>query len=60
MCARPNVMSGLGVERLFGFSEEMSLGAVEGVLNKGVFGKGEAADGARVGAVSTFGGCASF
>jgi hypothetical protein len=44
VCARPKVISGFGVERLFGFSEETSLGAVEGMLNTGVFGKMEAVD----------------
>lgn len=44
MCARPRAISGLGVERPFGLSEETSLGAVEGMLNMGVFGRTEAVD----------------
>jgi hypothetical protein len=39
VCARPRVISGFGVERPFGLSEETSLRAVEGTLNVGVFGK---------------------
>jgi hypothetical protein len=42
VCARPRVISGFGVERPFGFSEETSLEAVEGTLNMGVFGRNEA------------------
>ena len=42
VCARPRVISGFGVERPFGLSEETSLGAVEGMLNMGVFGRTEA------------------
>jgi hypothetical protein len=40
--ARPRMISGFGVERPFGFSEETSLRAVESTLNIGVFRRNEA------------------
>ena len=41
VCTRLRVISGFSVKRLFRFSEETSLGAVEG-MNTGVFGRNEA------------------